>query len=65
MAGRIWSAGGREEKGAALLHATNPLLLCWTLGVGAAGAGELIFPPFNATIVSVPSDGWQMDHSRG
>ena len=39
MAGRIWSAGGREEKGAALLHATNPLLLCWTLGVGAAAAG--------------------------
>ena len=41
--------GWREEKGAALLHATNPPLLCWTLGA----AGELIFPPFNATAVIV------------
>ena len=33
----------------ALLHATNPFLLDWRGAAPAAPAGELIFPPFNAT----------------
>ena len=33
----------------ALLHATNPFLLDRRGAAPAAPAGELIFPPFNAT----------------
>ena len=55
----------------ALLHATNPFLLDRRGAAPAAPAGELIFPPFNATAAPSSSSSpsltnvRQIDHSRG